>query len=444
MRDIAITLIAFGAAIYALRRPHVGILLWTWISVMNPHRNAWGFAYSFPFAQLAAAATFIGMVTGRDKIRMPFSAPVLLLLLLLAWMGLTTFLAIIPGESNYMFWRVFKIMLMIFVSAAIIREERHVELMVWTIVLSLGYYGLKGGVFTVTGGGANRVWGPPDSFVEGNNELALAIIITIPLMYFLTTRVQRKWIKYGLYAGMVLCTFSAIGSQSRGALLAISAMAFALWTRSRNKFAFSMGLVLLIPAVLALMPESWYERMNTIKTYEEDASAKGRLNAWSMAINIAKDRITGAGFATAAPVIYQQYAPDPSYVIVAHSIYFQVLGEHGFTGLAIYLAFWMSTYLLAMRISKRAQYYPALTWCADLARMIRVSLIGFFVGGAFLSLAYWDVPFYLMVLLVAMNELVRQEEAAAARGQRRQQAAPPRHTTAAASAAQQPDLRRTG
>lgn len=443
MRDIVITLIAFGAAIYALRRPYVGILLWTWISVMNPHRNAWGFAYNFPFAQLAAVATFIGMITGRDKIRMPLTAPVLLLLLLLAWMGLTTFLAIIPGESSNMLWRVFKIMLMIFVSAAIIREERQVELMVWTIVLSLGYYGLKGGVFTVTGGGANRVWGPPDSFVEGNNELALAIIITIPLMYFLTTRVHRKWIKYGLYGGMVLCTFSAIGSQSRGALLAISAMAFALWTRSRNKFAFSMGLVLLIPAVLALMPESWYERMNTIKTYEEDASAQGRLNAWSMAINIAKDRITGAGFATAAPVIYQQYAPDPSYVIVAHSIYFQVLGEHGFTGLAIYLAFWMSTYLLAMRISKRARYYPELAWCADLARMIRVSLLGFFVGGAFLSLAYWDVPFYLMVLLVAMNELVRQHEAAAARGQRRQQATPGR-TAADASATPQPELPRTG
>lgn len=204
-----------------------------------------------------------------------------------------------------------------------------------------------------------------------------------------------------------------------------------------------MGLVLLIPAVLALMPESWYERMNTIKTYEEDASAQGRLNAWSMAINIAKDRITGAGFATAAPVIYQQYAPDPSYVIVAHSIYFQVLGEHGFTGLAIYLAFWMSTYLLAMRISKRARYYPELAWCADLARMIRVSLLGFFVGGAFLSLAYWDVPFYLMVLLVAMNELVRQHEAAVARGQRRQQATPGR-TGADASATPQPELPRTG
>jgi putative inorganic carbon (HCO3(-)) transporter len=150
--------------------------------------------------------------------------------------------------------------------------------------------------------------------------------------------------------------------------------------------------------------------MNTIKTYEQDSSALGRINAWTMAFNIAKDRPMGAGFATAAPVIYEKYAPDPSTVLVAHSIYFQVMGEHGFIGLALYLLFWIATFLFAAQLSRKARYYPDLAWCGELAKMIRVSLIGFLVGGAFLSLAYWDVPFYLMVVLVAMGEIVRQHE----------------------------------
>ena len=50
------------------------------------------------------------------------------------------------------------------------------------LVCSIGFYGLKGGIFTLMHGGNLRVWGPGGSFIEGNNELALAIIVCIPLM----------------------------------------------------------------------------------------------------------------------------------------------------------------------------------------------------------------------------------------------------------------------
>ena len=39
--------------------------------------------------------------------------------------------------------------------------------------------------------------------------------------------------------------------------------------------------------------------------------------------------------------------------------------------------------------------------------MIKVSLIGYAVGGAFLSLAYFDLPYYLLVLAVASREWVK-------------------------------------
>jgi hypothetical protein len=41
--------------------------------------------------------------------------------------------------------------------------------------------------------------------------------------------------------------------------------------------------------------------------------------------------------------------------------------------------------------------------------MSKVSLVGFAVGGAFLSLAYWDMPFYITVALAAADHLVRNQ-----------------------------------
>ncbi|HEU4855481.1 MAG TPA: DUF5935 domain-containing protein, partial [Nitrosospira sp.] len=44
MRDILVTLIVFGALPFVFKRPYIGVLLWVWISVMNPHTQGWGFA----------------------------------------------------------------------------------------------------------------------------------------------------------------------------------------------------------------------------------------------------------------------------------------------------------------------------------------------------------------------------------------------------------------
>jgi hypothetical protein len=42
MRDILVTAIVVGLLPGALFNPFVGVSLWTWLSVMNPHRLAWG------------------------------------------------------------------------------------------------------------------------------------------------------------------------------------------------------------------------------------------------------------------------------------------------------------------------------------------------------------------------------------------------------------------
>ena len=108
-------------------------------------------------------------------------------------------------------------------------------------------------------------------------------------------------------------------------------------------------------------------------------------------------------------MVYQNYAPDPTRAFVAHSIYFQILGEHGFVGLALFLlVFWFS-WLNGGWVVRATKGKPELAWAHDLAAMCQVSLVGYAVGGAFLSLTYFDLPYYIVVILIVLRRLVRRE-----------------------------------
>lgn len=411
MRDLILVLLFSGAAIMTLRQPYYGVLLWTWISIMNPHRMTWGFAYSLPFAASAAALTLVAMAYGKPRPKFPITAPTVLLITFIFWTLITTIFAIHVEASFDLFIRAFKTLFMTLIALAIIQEKKHIQALLWVVVGSVAFFGIKGGAFTIATGGSYRVWGPPDSLIFGNNELAVALVMTVPLLYFLSLQVTKIWHRWGFYASMLFCSAAALGSQSRGAFLAIMAMVTALSWKSKHRLKISLVMIALIPFALAALPESWWERMETIRTYEEDASAMGRIVAWKLAWNIAVDRITGAGFATSTRFIYDLYSPvADAKVLVAHSIYFQILGDHGFIGLFIYLAMWLTTYRMAGNLKKLSDNRPDILWIRDLGRMIQVSLIGFFVGGAFLSLAYWDVPFYILVLVVTLDRLARKPE----------------------------------
>ena len=59
-------------------------------------------------------------------------------------------------------------------------------------MLSLGFYGVKGGIFTIVNGGVYRVQGPLGTFIGGNNEMALALVMTMPLMRYLQLQEQQQ------------------------------------------------------------------------------------------------------------------------------------------------------------------------------------------------------------------------------------------------------------
>ena len=410
MRDIIVTLIIAGTIPFILRKPYIGILTWVWLSVMNPHTQGWGFAVTFPFAAIIGALTLFSLVINKVPRTAPNVPVVLVFIAFILWMNVTTFFAIYPDLVYDQWNKVMKIMLMTYVTCILIRDKRHIQLLIGVIVFSLAYYGVKGGIFTLTSGGQYLVWGPGHSFIAGNNEMALALIMTIPLLYYLQIITKHKLVRYGLVVAMLLCAVAALGSYSRGALLALVAMGGFLWLKSQHKVRLALLFILAVPLVLTYMPEQWTQRMDTINTYEEDGSVAGRFNAWGMAYNLANDRpFLGGGFEVTTRELFDRYAANVEDIPrAAHSIYFQALGEHGYVGLGLYLLLGFLTWRSGAWIIRNTKNLKEYQWASSLASMIQVSMIGFATGGAFLSLLYFDVPYYLMAAMIATRVVVEK------------------------------------
>jgi probable O-glycosylation ligase (exosortase A-associated) len=153
------------------------------------------------------------------------------------------------------------------------------------------------------------------------------------------------------------------------------------------------------------MPEQWWDRMSTINTYEQDRSAQGRINAWWMAFNMASHRLTGGGFESFQQYSYALYGTGADQTADSHSIYFQVLGHHGFPGLAIFLLLIVSTWLTASSVIRATRRNRETRWLGDLMAMTQVSVIAYLSAGAFLGLAYFDY-FYNLVLIVAVASAI--------------------------------------
>jgi probable O-glycosylation ligase (exosortase A-associated) len=411
MRDLLIAGIIFGSIPFILRNPFIGILMWVWVSVMNPHRFGFGFVYSLPVAQIIALCTFVSMLLNYRKVyAFPSDRVSILLIVFVLWIGVSPWFSFHPEYELQLWLTPFKILFMTLVSLLLIGTRDQLHKLTWVLTLSLGFYGIKGGLFTLATAGNYRVWGPVGSFIEENNALALATIMTIPLFRYLQLHTENIWVRRGCLLAMVLCMFSALGSHSRGALLAMIAMGAFLFLKSRKKGLALIVVVVLLPLALSLMPEHWWERMGTIQTYDQDTSAMGRINAWWMAWNLAVDRFPiGGGFAIYEPDVFQRYAPDPLAIHAAHSIYFQVLGEHGFIGLALFLSVFGLTWLNAGWVVRTVRGRADYVWAHDLATMCQVSLAGYAVGGAFLSLTYFDLPYYIVVILIALRAYLQRE-----------------------------------
>lgn len=407
MRDILITVLVFSLLPFILRNAWYGVLAWSWLSYMNPHRLAWGFAYTMPFAQIVAIFLLLSMLMNTEKKSLPANSLVVVWGLFLLWNVICTVFAIYPEYALEQLEQVLKIQLITLVTLLLMKNLQRINQLIWVIVFSIGFYSIKGGAFTLMTGGAFHVYGPEGSYIMENNTLAVAVLMIVPMMIYMYRYPPHPLVKKIMPICIFLSLVSVVGSQSRGAILAIGAVGAFFWWQSKAKVVTAIAFVFLAFFTVLFMPQSWHERMASITQYEEDSSAMERLRAWEYSINLASDRFTGGGFNNWSMENYRIYAPGAKKAFVAHSIYFGVLGESGWVGLGLFLTVLFLVWRQLNRVLADTQDDPDREDLNFLARMLKISMLAFMAGGAFLSMAYFDLAWHIMAITVAMTQLCR-------------------------------------
>ncbi len=411
MRDLLLFLIIFGSVPIILTRPWVGVIMWIFVSFMNPHRMVWGMMYDMPLSMIIGIATLVGWVACKEDRRLQPNAITVLMIMLLGWVAVTTIFAAEADIAFYKLKQFLKIILMTLIALTLIKSPKRFNYFIWIVVLSVGYFSFKGGIFTVMTGGKFTVWGPPHSLIGDNNALALASIMVIPLMFYLAQTVTNRWIRYGLYICAFFSLISVVGSYSRGAFLSMAAVGVVMWWQAKNKLAIGTVSMIVIVIGLAVVPQKWLSRMDTIQNYEEDGSALGRLEVWGHAIRVANDNpVVGGGFGVFGhEPTYLRLSPEMINRRNVHSIYFEMLGTQGYPGLIIFLLLGAVGLVMAGNIIKRTRGVPGLENEYKFALMIQLSLVAYGVGGTFLNLSTLDLYYTLLAMIVMQRTLLEKK-----------------------------------
>lgn len=412
MRSFGLLIFFAGMLPLAFMTPYVGALLYMWLSISNIHRESWGVAATAPLAQIVAIVTVIAWILSKEPKRLPRDPISWLIIALMAVVSLSTLVSWVPDLSYVKWDRIMKSLGFTVVLIMLTTSRARVHALVWILAISLGYWAIKGGAFTIMTGGNYRVHGPDNSLIADNNHLGLAILTTIPLFNYLRVHSTSRLIRIGCVAVMALSIAAVLSTYSRGAFLALVAMLVFLNMQSRHKIVMSLFLVAGAAVAYNFLPEQWFARMDSIGDYEQDASATERLGIWKVAwaFALARPLVGGGLLSTQVQAVVNAHAPDlVGHARAVHSIYFEVIGETGLVAFAIWTAIFALTWLNCSSIKKHAASNPEWEWAHFLARMLQTALVGYFVGGAFLSLGYWDYPFALAAVAVCLRRIMESE-----------------------------------
>jgi putative inorganic carbon (HCO3(-)) transporter len=274
------------------------------------------------------------------------------------------------------------------------------RMLVLVIAGCFGFFVLKALPFLILTGGSFRLYGPEYSMIADNNDFGLALNMTLPLFFFLAQTEPRRWVRW-LCGFLFIITIPAVFfTYSRGALVGLIVVLGLMLLRSRRRFLLIPVIGFGIGIALLFAPAAWKQRMDPTRPDAVDGSAKSRLNAWAYSRHLAQDYpIAGGGFGTFTQQLFDIYAPNTKDIHGPHSIYFQVLAEHGFVGLVIYLALLGSCLTTVFRLVRYAKRNDD---------AVALSLIGFMTSGIFLGRAYFDYVFSIVACLAVLERLAGQ------------------------------------
>lgn len=426
MRDLVLLGI-LPFVLYAMaKRPFIGLGMWIWTAMFFPNAWVYGAAGSLRYNLLFAGVAILSYLLMKNKPKMVFGTLGVLVLLFFAWTTISTALTLAPPERSWDIWSRFAKVIILFVFVLLVVEKKlHVDFLLWCVALSVGFYANLEGLKFLGSGGGHKIEGMAGHVLGDRNELAVAFVMTLPICYYLLGEYGKQsrilWI--ALLGTMGLLVASVIGTQSRGGFIALTGFAGYLLIKTDRKIPVLILLLLLAGGLSMVVTEEWISRMDTIESADGDASFMGRVVAWKLSFILAVQHpIFGGGFKSLEffPVwseLSQHFSsyswfytgdavPNPHFGRAAHSIYFQVLGEHGFVGLAIYVGCLLSAFLKAMRIARSVKQLNGLDWIRSLATMLQLSIFAFALGGAALSFAYFDLIFAIFALLIVLESRI--------------------------------------
>src|SRR5947208_15416081 len=148
MRDIILIFAIIGFVPLCFRYPAAGMLCWVWLSLMNPQRQVYGLAFGQQFNLISAVATLLGWLLSSERKKWtPGFMPKLMAAFVL-WTTLNSFFSLVPEQSWPVWNQTVRAWAVVFLAFFIANTSARIHGLIWTIVISLGYYGVKGGLFT--------------------------------------------------------------------------------------------------------------------------------------------------------------------------------------------------------------------------------------------------------------------------------------------------------
>ena len=402
--------------------PFNGVLAWYVFSLGNFHTLIWGGPFAgLNYAYVIAVLTCLSWFFSRtDQKRLPLTPLVILTLLFSIWITFTSWFALAPADDVWNKWiTVEKILFMCLVGYALTTTRERLNQLIWAVVLTIGLWGVKGALFSILHGGG-EIHGPDGGMLADNNDFGLGLIVMLPLIFYQRQLATNRHVRRGLLLMGFLVTLAVFFTYSRGALVGVCAMGVVFWARSRAKFTTALLIAALAFSIYSVAPEKWFARMGTIETYQEDGSAMSRLHLWQVSLRIAAlHPINGGGFrVTFSPNVTNNMLRGTNLARLtkpraAHSIYFDVLSEHGWVGLFLFLTIFGYSWVNCAWLIRHSRNRPDLAWANLLGRMGQAVLVGYATAGAFASQAYLDEYWCVIFIFDAARRLLAREIAPA-------------------------------
>jgi probable O-glycosylation ligase (exosortase A-associated) len=417
MRDILVSLFILGALPFCFRRPFVGLLMFSLLAYMRLQDLTWGFAKYERWSYYVALLMFAGFLVARERKR--WFVPDLrnwIMVLLVAQIGLSLLLSdnLQWASDSQRYVEYIKIVTIALFTGAVVKHFDHLRILLLTIALSLGFYGAKSGAHFLATGGGLYIREGPGGMISDNNDFAMALCMTMPMLLHLGLAEKRIVLRRVLVWMVPLTMMTIVATRSRGAFLSMCCAWMVLIWRSNHRLAGFVLAGLLGAAAFLAVPREYVERLETIGSYEQDASAMGRLRAWRVAGNMIEARpLTGVGFDK-----FQQNYPFYAFdeqgqqlgggIKVAHNSYLQIWAECGTPAFLLYLGLIALSFWDIRRVRRMASGRYHASWILNYATMFEASLVAFTVGSMFLNRAHFDLFYHLVAIVMVWSMLSRQ------------------------------------